>query len=119
MRKNIIKAKTGLYKVEDLVKEILEQYKEARDNDYYLTFRVIEKLTPEELYRPYGEILLKPQRVISFKTIERARRKVQSKYPELQASKKVQEARDEYETAFIGYAIDGNHIPRIDYNIGE
>ena len=119
MRKNIIKAKTGLYKVEDLVKQLLEQYKEARDNDYYLTFRVIEKMTPEDLDKPYREILLKPTREISFKSIERARRKVQSKYPELKASKKVQEARDEYETAFIGYAIEGNHIPRIDYNIGE
>ena len=119
MKKLEFRAKTGLYKVEDLVKEILEQYKECRDNDYYLTFKVIEKTTPEDLDKPYREILLKSKRVISFKTIERARRKVQSKYPELQASKKVQEARLEYENAYTEYGIEGNHVPYIDYSIGE
>ena len=119
MKKLEFRAKTGLYKVEDLVKEILEKYKECRDDDYCLTYRVIEKLAPEDLYKPYREILLKPNREISFKTIERARRKVQSKYPELQASKKVQEARLEYENAYTEYGIEGNHIPHIDYSIGE
>ena len=101
MKKLEFRAKTGLYKVEDLVKEILEKYAKARDDDYYLTYKVIERTTPEDLDRPYGEILLESKKEISFKTIERARRKVQSKYPELKASKKVQEARDEYETALI------------------
>ena len=118
MRKNIIKAKTGLYKVEDLVKEILENIPEAREDDYYLIYEVEKRLDPELLNRTYREYLLSTK-TISFKSIERARRKVQSKYPELKASKKVQEARDEYETAFIEYAIEGNHITQIDYNIGE
>lgn len=118
MRKNEIKAKTGLYKVEDLVKEILENIPEARNDDYYLIYEVEKRLEPELLNRTYREYLLSTK-TISFKTIERARRKVQSSHPELQASKKVQKVRDEYEMAYIGYGIEGNHIPRVDYSIGE
>lgn len=118
MKKLEFRAKTGLYKVEDLVKEILENIPEARDDDYYLIYEIEKRLEPELLNRTYREYLLSTK-AISFKTIERARRKVQSKYPELQASKKVQEARLEYENAYTEYGIEGNHIPQIDYNIGE
>ena len=118
MKKLEFRAKTGLYKVEDLVKEILENIPETRDDDYYLIYEVEKRLEPELLNRTYREYLLSTK-TISFKTIERARRKVQSKYPELQASKKVQEARLEYENAYTEYGIEGNHIPRIDYSIGE
>lgn len=118
MKKLEFRAKTGLYKVEDLVKEILENIPEARDDDYYLIYEIEKRLEPELLNRTYREYLLSTK-AISFKTIERARRKVQSKYPELQASKKVQEARLEYENAYTEYGIEGNHITQIDYNIGE
>lgn len=118
MRKTEYKIKTGLYTMEDIVKDILEHIPEARDNDYYLTYEVTKRLAPEELYRTYRDYLLQEKKLVSFKTIERARRKVQSKYPELQAKEKVHEQRLEYQNAFTEYGIE-DHVPMVDYNIGE
>ena len=117
MRKTEYKIKTGLYTMEDIVKDILEHIPEARDDDYYLTYEVEKRLEPELLNRTYREYLLSTK-TISFKSIERARRKVQSKYPELQAKEKVHEQRLEYQNAFTEYGIE-DHVPRVDYNIGE
>ena len=107
--------KNTLYTTENIVKECLEQYPEARDDDYYLMLVVLNKIAPNELSKRYYDILKQgSNRPISFKSVERARRKIQEKYPELKASEKVQEARLENENIFIEYAIEGNHIPRLD-----
>lgn len=119
MRKEEYQIKTGLYTIEDIVKDILIGDIFAREDDYYLTFKVMQRIAPEDLMKTYRDYLLQQHKIVSFKSIERARRKVQSKYPELQASGKKQEARKTYENAYTEYAIEGNHIPRIDYNIGE
>lgn len=112
--------KSKLYKIEDVVRDILTNDAHAREDDYYLMYKVIEKTARENLYKPYGAVLLDSKnRGYSFKSVERARRKVQEKYPDLKPSEKVQEQRLEYENMYVEYAIEGNHIPQIDYNIGE
>ena len=106
--------KNKLYKVEDIVNEILINDPHAREDDNYLMYQVLRKTNPQILYKPYGVVLLNQGgKTISFKSVERARRKVQSKYPELKPSDKVQIQRINYENMYIDYAINGDHIPSL------
>lgn len=99
--------KKRMLKTESLVKEILEQDPFARDDDNYLMLQVLIRLAPDELGKTYKEVLLEGKKnPVSFKTVERNRRKVQAKYPELQASTKTRQARLENEEVFKEYALD-------------
>lgn len=107
-------SKIKLYKIEDIVYDILKECPKARSNDNYLMLKVVEVINPMLLHVSYETALLQEKPVVSFKTVERCRRKVQQKWPELKATDKVQEARSEYQNIFTEYAIEDQHIPRID-----
>lgn len=72
--------------LEELVKEVLEESVSARKNDCILEYLVCKKLGLNQLLNiPYG-IVLWNYRMLNkpnSKSIERCRRRVQAKYPEL------------------------------------
>lgn len=76
--------KEKLYKLEEVVKEILEDEELARRDDCYLILRVVEKMYPTLSCQTFKEVMIKGKsKGLSFESITRARRKVQNKYPEL------------------------------------
>lgn len=98
-----------LYKLEDVVKEVLTNFEETRTDDFKLIYAVYREIdfthTTRELFY---EMMMnhKEYNLPPFESITRARRKVQKKHPEL-ANKKVQEARYNETAEYIDYAIDG------------
>lgn len=85
-----------------IVKEVLEEYPMARNSNDYLYTKVIEKLNKEALNKPFADVMLnlKELGLPLYETISRARRKLQSEFPELQACDAVQDFRTEREEAF-------------------
>lgn len=98
-----------LYKLEDVVKDVLTNFEETRADDFHLIYSVYRELdfvhTTRELFH---EIMLnhKEYGLPPFESITRARRKIQKNHPEL-ANKKVQVARYNETSEYIDYAIDG------------
>lgn len=102
--------KTNLYKVEDIVKKVLEKYPDSRNNDDVLIFRVYKEINEDVMIRElFCEVLLnrKKYNLPSYKSIERCRRKLVKEYPELKPVEEVQKARDKEENNYINYAIGG------------
>lgn len=91
---------------ENIVKELLTDNVLARNNDDYLTLRVYGKINPSVTSRPLQEVLMnrKAFGLPSLKSIERARRKLQRKYPELSANGIVEAYRQQNENDFKAYA---------------
>ena len=98
-----------LYKVEDIVKEILENYVATRDDDFLLTYHVFCKVEPSMAYSTLGDAMCnhKAYKLPCLESISRARRKLQAQYEELRASKEVEDARLNETAEYINYAIDG------------
>ena len=97
-----------LPKLENVVKEILEQSIESRNDNFKLVLNVYRKLNiPIET--SFTNLMLnhKNYNLPSIESITRARRKVVSKHPELQAEEKIKEFRKEQEQAYFEYAIGG------------
>lgn len=92
--------------IEKVVKDILETDELARRDDCYLILKVIESLYPMEVGKTFYSVMVNAaDKGISFETITRARRKVQSKYSWLKDNKKAK-ARDEEQKEYIDYALD-------------
>lgn len=91
---------------ENLVKELLQDNVLARNNDDYLTLSVYSRINPEVVTRPLQFVLTnrKALGLPSLKSIERARRKLQRKYPELSANAIVEAFREQNEKDYIAYA---------------
>ena len=101
--------KTDLYKIEDVVKEVLELYPDTRKDDFILIYRVYKEINEAAMIRElFCEIMINHHMygLPAFESITRARRKVQKEYPEL-ANKKTQEKRLNATADYINYAIDG------------
>ena len=98
-----------LYKVEKIVKQVLTEVPEARDDDFMLIAQVYYKINPEIVGIPFNVVMLghKELNLPYFESISRARRKVQAEYKELRSSKEVEEARFNKQSDYINYAIDG------------
>ena len=94
-----------LKNLEKVVEEILKTSPYARDNDCYLYASVIRRCNPYVLYRTVGEFFTTNHLfdVPNIKSVERARRKVQEKHPEL-ASERAKKKRAEEQQAYIEYA---------------
>lgn len=76
--------KEKLYKLEEVVKNILEDEELARRDDCYLILRVVEKIYPTLVSETFKEVMVKGKsKGLSFESITRARRKVQKDNPEL------------------------------------
>lgn len=92
------------FMAENAVKEILENVWIARTDDNFLYITYWQKTAPEV---SFIEFFKSPGRYggLAYKTIERARRKLQNKYPELRDSKCAC-ARFEETIKYEKYAID-------------
>ena len=100
-----------LRKVEEYVTKILEENKKARKSDYVLYAEVLKKFNFSGdiyLYDFLYNYTTKWQ-IPSFKTVERARRKVQGERPELK-DKIVDDLRFEQQKDYIEYALDTDLI---------
>ena len=91
---------------ENIVKELLTDNVLARNNDDYLTLRVYGRINPDAITKPLQFVLTnrKALGLPSLKSIERARRKLQRKYPELSANGLVEAYRQQNENDYKAYA---------------
>lgn len=101
---------TELITTKALVKAILEQDQRARNSDSFLYLRVLGVLALDKGLDmnkvPVTVFLLNMNEwdFPPFESVRRTRQKVQSQFPELSASKEVQECRDENEAVFNAFA---------------
>lgn len=96
-----------LLKIERIVEDILRKVPNTRDDDYELIAEYYSRVCPSVLDIPFRYVILghKDFNIPNFKSIERARRKVQAKYPELM-SKKTKEKRKKAERIYVSYSLD-------------
>lgn len=96
--------KEKLKNLEKVVKEILEKDELARTDDCYLILEVIRILYPDEVGKTFTQVMFGAKnKGISFESITRARRKVQSKYPELK-DEKTSEIRNGEQKEYIEFS---------------
>lgn len=95
-----------LYKVEDIVYQVLKEVPEARKDDFVLVAEVYNKIQPLINNVSFNRVMLahKELGLPYFESISRARRRLQSIFEELRPSKEVQEARDEEQLIYREYA---------------
>ena len=95
-----------LYKVEDIVYQVLQEIPEARKDDFVLVAEVYNKINPEIKYCNFNQVMLahKELKLPYFESISRARRRLQSIFEELRPSKEVQDARLEEQLVYREYA---------------
>lgn len=96
-----------LRKLEAVIKPILEEKPQTREDDFLLYAEVIKAYDPELLEVTAKLFLIKHNalNVPNIKSIERVRRKVQEKHPEL-ARERVKRKRAEEQAKYIAYSID-------------
>ena len=96
----------NIKKTTALVKEILQNVPATRNNDMLLFYHVCLEIDKTVLKLPFWIVLLdlKGHGLPSIETVGRARRKIQSHYPELAANEKVQGFRLINEEKFKEYA---------------
>ena len=94
-----------LYKTETEIEKILEEIKLTRTSDNLRFVAYWMKKAPHVSFIDFWK---EPKRynASSYKTVERCRRKIQSRRPELKDSK-ITELRDNAEMDYINYAIGG------------
>jgi hypothetical protein len=95
-----------LHTTQDIVKEILETNKMARNSDMALYVKVCEKINPGALSKPFWVVLLslKEYNLPNFETVRRTRQKLQASYPELAGDVDVEAQRILNEEVFKEYA---------------
>ena len=95
-----------------IVKNVLENQPETRDDDYLLWLIVIKKTCKACKLPDISQKMricdflefVKYARFPKFETVSRVRRKMQEKYPELKGSAETQAARSEQERRFKEFA---------------
>ena len=98
-----------LKKTTKIVKEILTNDPETRNDDDLLYRNVCKEIYPAVMTQFFGAVL-RNRRIYglpSFETVRRTRQKVQATYPELKGTKRVREARKAKETEYREYARGG------------
>lgn len=92
-----------LEKLNKIVEKILEDDRYARENDVYLTLKVIQKIYPEDIGNTFENVMMKISgQKLSFESITRCRRKIQENRPELK-DRKTAEIRDSEQIEFIEF----------------
>ncbi len=90
----------------ELVKSILAEHKEARDDDFKVIGYVVKDLNPEAMHLTFGQTLWNHSKLNlpSFETIRRTRQKIQHDHPELRGELYQQrmEKQTEYANQFGG-----------------
>ncbi len=96
-----------LKRVENKVEQILRDNPKTRDDDHELIAEYYNREHPEVLNMPFRYVFLghNTLQLTSFKSIERARRKVQARFPEL-ASKKTKLKREKLEQEYKNYYVN-------------
>ena len=105
----------NLISVASMVKEILEEQPETRNDDDLLWVKVIERTAANRGTPDFSKTtvfvdfldMVKCGVFPHFKSVSRARRKVQEKHPELRASKEVRAARSDLEKQHREFARHG------------
>jgi hypothetical protein len=89
-----------------IVREILEQDTRARNSDDYLYYMVCSQINEIMVHLPFWKVMLnrKDYKFPSFESVGRARRHLQSKFPELSADADVEAQRELNEEVFEEYA---------------
>ena len=97
-------------KIERMVEQILRDIPSTRDDDYELITECYSRTCPSVLDMPFRYVFLghKTLHIPNFKTIERARRNIQSKYPELVSSKNRDQNRN-YHNNYYHYYYHNNY----------
>lgn len=96
-----------LYSTAKLVKEILEECPDAREDDYFLWLLVLQRECGFDVTtKPLDQFLLcaKGAKFSPFVTVCRARRKLQENYPDLRASEETQIARAKLEQEYEAFS---------------
>lgn len=93
-----------------MVKYVLEKEPRTRNSDNLLWLEVIKLVNQGVLRMPMAIVLqsLKDYNLPSIETVGRCRRKLQAEFPELRASKAVEEFRSGREEAFREWAGESN-----------
>lgn len=96
-----------LDKTENIVKYVLTTYKDTRDDDFVLIYRVYKEINEGAMIRElFCEVMLnhKEYGLPAFEGVTRARRKLQKEYPELRPSEKISELRQQQEEDYREYS---------------
>ena len=95
-----------LKKINDIVNTILLNDEQARNSDAYLFTQVVQYVSPFLYSMPFCAAMTDPN-MPSYESVSRARRKLQEKNPELQATVAVKEKREENIDEYLKYAFFG------------
>jgi len=91
--------------IEDRVFDLLMQYPEAKDDDNLLLSYYLQTYKADDLNHDSLTGLIVIEKIATlFKSVERARRKLQAKNPDLRGSRWAK--RNEAQADFIAYAIE-------------
>jgi hypothetical protein len=93
-----------LKKLENVIKPILENQPQTREDDFLLYAEVIKEYYPDLLNITTGTFLVSHKflNVPNIKSVERARRKIQEKHPEL-ATERAKRKRATEQEAYMQY----------------
>ena len=97
---------SNIRKLETVVKAVLEQKKETRDDDFLLVAYVCRIINPNIAGETFTMVLTnhKEYHLPSFESITRARRKLQAEHEHLKSSARMQAIRANEEEDYIDYA---------------
>ena len=95
-----------LYKVEDIVYQVLKEVPEARKDDFVLVAEVYNRIQPLINNVSFNRVMLahKELGLPYFESISRARRRLQSIFEELRPDQEVQDARLEEQLVYREYS---------------
>lgn len=95
-----------LKRVENAVKQVLEEVEAARSDDFLLVAEVYYRLVPECINMPFAAVMLghRSMKLPYFESIRRTRQKLQAKYEELKPSEDKQRKRVEESARYIEYS---------------
>lgn len=99
------------YKVESIVRKILENEPQARKDDmmlfylYCTKYGILNEKAFVKLFK--DKVFRKKYNISVFETVSRARRKIQAENESLRPDEKVQKIREEQEGKYFNYAING------------
>ena len=95
-----------LYKVEDIVYQVLKEVPEARKDDFVLVAEVYNRIQPLINNVSFNRVMLshKELGLPYFESISRARRRLQNIFEELRPDQEVQDARLEEQLIYREYA---------------
>ena len=92
--------------VEKMVKYVMINKPETRNDDFLLIYEVAKLIYPNVKYYSFEKVMKEHKMfgVPVFESVTRARRKLQAEYEELRSSKQIERARKEKESEYVEYS---------------